>query len=78
MMTEKEGVLLVKIFTDSKLNGGKFCRENGIKRSTLRYWIERADELAYGKKYIFPNWSWVVKTNVDYLPRKDLHFLRKC
>ena len=53
MVTEKEGVLLVRKFTDSKLSGRKFCRENGIKRSTLRYWIERADELANGKEVYF-------------------------
>ena len=78
MVTEQEGAVLVKNFTESNLSGRKFCRENGIKRSTLRYWIERADELATEKMYTFPNWYWVVKTNADYPPRKDLHFLRKC
>ncbi len=53
MVTEREGVLLVKKFTESKLSGRKFCLKNGIKRSTLRYWIERADELAYGKDVNF-------------------------
>ena len=53
MVTEEEGALLVRKFTESKLNGRKFCRENGIKRSTLRYRIERADELAYGKEVYF-------------------------
>lgn len=53
MMTEQEGIFLVKKFTDSKLSGRKFCRDYGIKRSTLRYWIERADELAYGKDVYF-------------------------
>ena len=53
MVTEQEGVLLVRKFTDSKLSGQKFCYENGIKRSTLRYWIERADELADGKEAYF-------------------------
>lgn len=52
-MTEQEGILLVRKFTDSKLSGRKFCRENGIKRSTLRYWIGRADELACGKDVCF-------------------------
>ena len=45
--------MLVRKFTDSKLSGRKFCCENGIKRSTLRYWIERADELADGKEVYF-------------------------
>lgn len=53
MVTEREGALLVRKFTDSNLIGRKFCRENGIKRSTLRYWIERAYELAYGKDVNF-------------------------
>ena len=66
MVTEQEGTLLVRKFTDSKLSGRKFCRENGIKRSTLRYWIERAAELAAEKKYIFLNWYWAVKINADY------------
>ena len=53
MVTEQEGVLLVRKFTDSKLSGQKFCCENGIKRNTLRYWIERADEFADGKEVYF-------------------------
>ena len=53
MVTEREGALLVRKFTDSNQSGRKFCRESGIKRSTLRYWIERADELAYGKDVNF-------------------------
>ena len=68
MVTEQEGTLLVRKFTDSKLSGRKFCCENGIKRSTLRYWIERADELADGKEVIFLNWYWAVKINADYPP----------
>ena len=54
MVTEQEEALLVRKFTDSNLNGRKFCRENGIKRSTLRYWIEPAAELADGKEVYFP------------------------
>ena len=52
-MTEQERILLVRKFTDSKLSGRKFCRDYDIKRSTLRYWIERADELTYGKDVYF-------------------------
>ena len=54
MVTEREEALLVRKFTDSNLNGRKFCRENGIKRSTLRYWIEPTAELADGKEVYFP------------------------
>lgn len=53
MVTEQEGALLVRNFTDSNLSGRKFCCENGIKRSTLRYWIERADELDDKKEVYF-------------------------
>ena len=53
MVTEQEGALLVRKFTYSKLSGRKFCRENGIKCRTLRYWIERADEFADGKEVYF-------------------------
>ena len=49
MVTEQEGALLVRKFTYSNLSGRKFCSENSIKRSTIRYWIERADQLDYGK-----------------------------
>ena len=49
MVSEQEGTLLVRKFTDSNLSGRKFCRENVIKRSTLRYWIDRDDQLDYGK-----------------------------
>ena len=77
MVTEQEGALLARKFTDSNLSGRKFCRENGIKRSTLRYWIERVAEHSDGNKYIFPNWYWAVKINVDYPLRKDIHILGK-
>ncbi|SFW53705.1 hypothetical protein SAMN02910447_03555, partial [Ruminococcus sp. YE71] len=30
-----------------------WCREQGIKRSTLRYWLERLDELSEGKEIRF-------------------------
>ena len=53
MVSEQEGALLVRKFTDSNLSGRKFCRAYDIKRSTLRYWIERADDLTYGKDVYF-------------------------
>ena len=30
-----------------------WCREKGIKRSTLRYWLEHTDELSEGKEVRF-------------------------
>lgn len=52
-MSENDGVLLVERFKSSKLSQRVFCRENDIKRSTLRYWIERSEELTYGKEVSF-------------------------
>ena len=53
MVTEREEALLVRKFTDSNLSGRKFCREIGITRSTLRYWLEPAAVLAVGKEVFF-------------------------
>ena len=52
-MSENDGELLVKRFNNSKLSQRVFCRENDVKRSTLRYWIERSEELTYGKEVRF-------------------------
>ena len=52
-MSENDGELLVKRFNNSKLSQRVFCRENDIKRSTLRCWIERSEELTYGKEVSF-------------------------
>lgn len=52
-MSENDGVLLVKRFKSSKLSQRVFCRENDINRSTLRYWIERSEDLTYGKEVRF-------------------------
>ena len=30
-----------------------WCAENGVKRSALRYWLERLDELSEGKEIRF-------------------------
>lgn len=30
-----------------------WCAEQGIKRSTLRYWLERMEELSEGKEITF-------------------------
>ena len=52
-MTEQEGVMLVERFNESNQSQRAFCRKNEIKRSTLRYWIERCDEIAQGKEVHF-------------------------
>ena len=39
---------LVKAFRESGKSQRVWCREKGIKRGTLRYWLERTDELSEG------------------------------
>ena len=36
----------VEKFKESGKSQRKWCAEQGIKRSTLRYWLERLDELS--------------------------------
>lgn len=43
----------VEKFKQSGKSQRKWCEEQGIKRSTLRYWLERIDELADGKEIRF-------------------------
>ena len=39
---------LVKAFRESGKSQRKWCAERGLKRGTLRYWLERTDELSEG------------------------------
>ena len=43
----------VETFKHSGKSQRVWCREHGIKRSTLRYWLERTDELSEGRKIRF-------------------------
>lgn len=43
----------VEKFKASGKSQRKWCAEQGIKRSTLRYWLERLDELADGHEISF-------------------------
>lgn len=43
----------VKEFLASGKSQRVWSRENGVNRSTLRYWIERLDELSEGDEVIF-------------------------
>ena len=40
-------------FKSSGKSQRKWCAEQGIKRSTLRYWLERLDELSDGREIAF-------------------------
>ena len=44
---------MVKEYSESGKSQREWCREAGIKRSTLRYWLERSEELAEGKEIRF-------------------------
>ena len=50
-MTPEEKTL--EEFRKSGKSQREWCREAGIKRSTLRYWLERSEELAEGKEIRF-------------------------
>lgn len=50
MLDTKQAVEKFKISGKSQR---KWCAEQGIKRSTLRYWLERLDELADGQEISF-------------------------
>ncbi len=43
----------VEDFKSSGKSQRVWCKENGIKRSTLRYWLKRLDELSEGKEIRF-------------------------
>ena len=53
MSEEEKWVKLIGIFKSSGKSQRVWCREQGIKRSTLRYWLERIDELCEGKEIRF-------------------------
>ncbi len=44
---------IVEDFKQSGKSQRVWCAEQGIKRSTLRYWLERLDELADGTEIVF-------------------------
>lgn len=44
---------LAEEFKKSGKSQRVWCSEQGIKRSSLRYWLERLDELADGDEIIF-------------------------
>ena len=50
--SEKWAVKIIEFVERGKCHR-VWCRETGIKRSTLRYWLERLDELSEGKEIRF-------------------------
>ena len=45
--------MLVQEFRSSGKSQRVWCGENGVKRSTLRYWLERAEQLSIGTEIMF-------------------------
>lgn len=52
-MSEDEWRKMIEKFKASGKSQRVWCREHGIKRSTLRYWLERTDELSEGREVRF-------------------------
>ena len=52
-MIEEKWINLIEDFKAAGKSQRVWCRERGIKRSTLRYWFSRTDELAEGKEIRF-------------------------
>ena len=50
-MTNEEK--MVQKFRESGKSQREWCREAGIKRSTLRYWLERSEEISERKEIRF-------------------------
>ncbi len=44
---------MIKQFRESCKSQRVWCKDQGIKRSSLRYWLERLDELSDGEEVIF-------------------------
>ena len=53
MSEEEKWAVLVKDFKQSGKSQRVWSSEKGIKRSTLRYWLERIDQLEIGTEIYF-------------------------
>ena len=45
--------LLIQEFRNSGKSQRVWCGENGVKRSALRYWLERTEQLSIGTEIMF-------------------------
>lgn len=52
-MNENKGKELVKIFRERGVSQREFCSKHNIKRSTLRYWLDRVKDFELGNKVGF-------------------------
>lgn len=53
MTTQDKREELIRQFRESGKSQRVWCAEQGLKRSNLRYWLERLDELSDGEEVIF-------------------------
>ena len=53
MSEEEKWIRLIESFKRNGKSQRVWCREQEIKRSTLRYWLERTDELCEGREIRF-------------------------
>ena len=44
---------MIRQFRESGKSQRVWCKEQGLKRSSLRYWLERLDELSEGEEVMF-------------------------
>ena len=43
----------IQEFKRSGKSQREWCEENGIRRSSLRYWLDRLEDVSIGKEIIF-------------------------
>ncbi len=53
MSEDEKWAVLVKDFKQSRKSQRVWSSEKGIKRSTLRYWLERIEQLEIGTEIYF-------------------------
>lgn len=53
MSESEKWAVRIKEFRNSGKSQRVWCAEQGIKRSTLRYWLERTKELSEGREVRF-------------------------
>lgn len=55
---------IIRQFRESGKSQRVWCAEKNIKRSSLRYWLERLDELSDGEDVIFAEISLTGSENI--------------
>lgn len=55
---------MIRQFRESGKSQRVWCKEQGLKRSSLRYWLERLDELSEGEEVMFAEIDVTGGTNI--------------